>query len=193
MLFRSPPVVVEVGTGDSLLLTGTVLSFDTSEDHGVVYEDGEVLVTGDIIVCVGEAGACAVHGEAYETATLIHTDGVISPGLVDAHNHMNYNVFDEWVPDPPRCFGHRSEWADDPTYEAHIEPYTVHRSRNTHFCPTAKYAEIRSLINGTTTLQGDRSDGRGRALQWSRPLGTRSGVLLGPGEEIGRASCRERV
>ena len=39
---------------------------------------------------------------------------------------------------------------------------------------------------------GDRSDWRGRALQWSRPLGTRSGVLLGPGEvtrgrEIGRA------
>lgn len=153
---QSPPAeVLQTGT-KGLLLRGVVLT-----PSGVL-DPGDVLVIDNLITCVkadctGETGA----GEA----TWIDTHGTISPGLIDSHNHLAYNFLPEWVPNPPKTFNNRYEWADDPQYEAHIEPYAAHRSSNSHYCPGAKWGELRSVVHGTTTMQGQPS-AAGSCINW---------------------------
>lgn len=154
----APAAVVKTGTS-GLLLRGVVLAPDS------VLDPGEVLVVGDKIACVakdcsGEPGAA--------TATIVDTHGTISPGLIDCHNHMSYNFLGEWKPKPAKFFNNRYEWSDDPAYEAHIEPYAKHRSKSTHFCPASKWAELRSIIHGTTTMQGQPSAASSCIKGWVR-------------------------
>ncbi|NMC71654.1 MAG: amidohydrolase family protein [Myxococcales bacterium] len=140
-----PAEVLRVGTG-GIVLRGVVLAPDRAIDPGEVYVAGDGNIACVAADCGGAPGA--------SSATWVDTHGVISPGLIDAHNHIAYNFLPEWVPDPPRLFRNRYEWADDPQYEAHILPYAAHRSAGTHYCPAAKWGELRSLIHGTTTVQG---------------------------------------
>ena len=140
----APAEVIRVGSG-GFLLRGVVLAPDGAIDPG------EVLIEGDTITCV-EADCSSAPGAA--SVTIIETHGTISPGLIDGHNHLPYNFLPEWVPDPMRLFGNRYEWADDETYEAHVLPYTAHRSSGSHFCPAAKWGELRAIVHGTTTVQG---------------------------------------
>jgi 5-methylthioadenosine/S-adenosylhomocysteine deaminase len=144
---RTPPAdILQAGTADALLLRGTVLAPDQ------VLDPGDVLIQGDTITCV--AADCTSAPGASD-ATWIDTHGIISPGLIDAHNHLAYNFLPEWIPDPPgTLFQNRYEWADLPDYEEFIAPYANHRSTGTHFCPAAKWGELRSLIHATTTVQG---------------------------------------
>ncbi len=151
----APAQVVSTGTG-GLLLRGTVLT------PGGVLSPGEVLVINEYITCV--AASCAGETGA-STATVIETNGIISAGLIDAHNHQSYNFFPEWVPDPPQLFGNRYQWAENPQYEEFILPYSKHRSANTHFCPGSKWAELRCMAHGTTTLQGQPS-ASGSCINW---------------------------
>ncbi|MFH2011024.1 MAG: amidohydrolase family protein [bacterium] len=152
----APAQILQSGT-NGLLLRGVVLT-----PTGVL-DPGEVLVEGDSITCV--AADCTAAPGATQ-ATWIDTNGTISPGLIDCHNHMSYNFLPEWVPNPPQYFNNRYEWANDPAYEAHIEPYSAHRSANTHFCPASKWAELRSLVHGTTTMQGQPS-ASGSCINWA--------------------------
>lgn len=136
--------IVQIGTG-GLLLRGVVLA-----PSGPI-DPGEVFIVGETITCV--AADCSAEMGAMD-ATIIDTGGVISPGLIDSHNHVQYDFLPEWIPDPMRVFGNRYEWSDDTLYEAHIEPYAAHRSTGTHFCPGAKWGEIRAMIHGATTMMG---------------------------------------
>lgn len=141
----APPVEVHEGAG-AMLLRGVVLAPDGALDPG------EVLIEGDTIRCV--AADCSDETAA-DGATVLDTHGVISPGLIDGHNHLPYDFLPEWVPDPVRFFDNRYQWADDPDYEEFIRPYAAHRSKGTHFCPAAKWGELRALVHGTTTVQGE--------------------------------------
>jgi cytosine/adenosine deaminase-related metal-dependent hydrolase len=138
------PEVLRMGTG-GFLLRGVVLA------PGAVLDPGEVLVVGDTITCV--AADCSGEPSA-DTVTLIDTHGTISPGLIDAHNHLTYDFLPEWVPDPLQIFNDRYAWANDPDYEAHIAPFGDGRSRGDHICPGAKWGELRALMHGTTTVEG---------------------------------------
>ncbi len=144
----SPPAAIVNQGAENLLLRGVVLTPDA------VLDPGEVLVIGNKIACVA-ADCSKATGAA--TATVVQTNGTISPGLIDCHNHMSYNFLGEWVPKPAKVFNNRYEWSDDPAYEKHILPYSKHRSKSTHFCPGSKWAELRSLVHGTTTMQGQPS------------------------------------
>lgn len=144
----SPPAAIVSQGKAGFLLRGVVLAPEK------VINPGEVLVIGDKIACVAEdcSGTTGAN-----TATIIETNGTISPGLVDCHNHMSYNFLGEWIPKPAKVFNNRYEWSDDPAYEKHILPYAANRSKSSHFCPASKWAELRSLIHGTTTMQGQPS------------------------------------
>ena len=52
---------------------------------------GEVLIDGDIIACVAESCAAAPTADL---ATVVATHGIIFPGLIDTHNHVQYDIFD---------------------------------------------------------------------------------------------------
>ncbi|MEC9440973.1 MAG: amidohydrolase family protein [Myxococcota bacterium] len=140
------PLEVSAGDGkDKVLLRGLVLT-----PEGPL-EDGEVLIENTFITCVGTS--CAGRPEA-SGATIIETHGIISPGLIDSHNHLPYNFLKEWVPPNNQLYTNRYQWADEPSYEEFVRPLTAHRSTNTHFCPAARWGELRSLLHGTTTMMG---------------------------------------
>lgn len=81
------------------MLTGTVVSPTT------VYE-GQVLVEGERITCAGPGTDCQSQAGA-QGATIIHTKGIIAPGLIDAHNHILFDIFDgdDWLPNIPSSCG----------------------------------------------------------------------------------------
>jgi cytosine/adenosine deaminase-related metal-dependent hydrolase len=142
------PKPLEVSAGDNknkILLRGLVLT-----PQGPL-ENGEVLIENTFITCVGTG--CVGRPEA-SGAIIIDTHGIISPGLIDSHNHLPYNFLKEWVPPNNQLFTNRYQWADDPSYEEFVRPLTAHRSSNSHFCPAARWGELRSLLHGTTTMMG---------------------------------------
>lgn len=137
-----PAEVTRTGSG-GLLLRGTVLT-----PTGAI--TGEVLVVGNAITCV--AADCSGMPMA-GTVTVIDTHAVISPGLVDAHNHLTYDFLPEWV--PPHMYTNRYDWADDPSYNTFVQPEADGGSTGAFVCPSTKWAELRCLVHGTTTVQGE--------------------------------------
>lgn len=143
----SPPAVIEREGRGAFLLRGVVLAPDR------VIDPGEVLVIGADITCVAESCASAPGAEG---ATVIRTNGIISPGLVDAHNHLTYNFLPEWV--GGQLYGNRYQWADVTSYEDHVRPFSDGRNLNERICPAAKWGELRSIVHGTTTVQGQSAN-----------------------------------
>lgn len=141
---QAPMTIVRQGTG-GLLLHGTVLT-----PYGGLSKS-QVLIVGNSIVCVAED---CTEATGASNATWIATGGVISPGLIDAHNHLIYNFLPEWVPPAGEVFTNRYQWADHPDYEAHIAPIATHRVTGSHVCPASRWGELRSLLHGTTTIMG---------------------------------------
>ncbi len=139
----APPSTIERMGTSGLLLRGTVLT-----PTGPL-TPGEVLVVGNTIQCV--AASCASHPMASD-ATVIATNGVISPGLIDGHNHATYDFLPEWVAGD--LFDSRYDWRSDAAYSAHIAPESDGGTRGEMVCPATKWAELRSIVHGTTTIQG---------------------------------------
>ncbi|MBZ0115655.1 MAG: hypothetical protein K8H88_01580, partial [Sandaracinaceae bacterium] len=136
--------IVRTGSG-GLLLRGTVLA-----PAGPI-AGGEVLVIGNSIACVAQD--CGSDPRA-AGVTVIDTHATISAGLIDGHNHLTYNFLPEWIPDPMRLFGSRYDWRADPDYSAHTQPESDGGTRGAFVCPATKWAELRSIVHGTTTVQG---------------------------------------
>jgi len=142
----SPPASIEREGSGGFLLRGTVLT-----PTGPLA--GDVLIVGDTITCV--AADCSGEASA-DTVTVIETFGVISPGLVDAHNHLTYDFLPEW--EAGTTYGNRYEWTDVADYETHILPFTDGRNENARICPGAKWGELRSIVHGTTTVMGQSAN-----------------------------------
>jgi hypothetical protein len=90
-----PEATIQVGAPNRVLLIGTVVTPDTTFD-------GQVLVEGDTLTCVKPGTDCANEGGA-QGATVIDTNGVIAPGLIDTHNHILFDIFgnEHWIPNLP--------------------------------------------------------------------------------------------
>ncbi len=150
----------DASAGSSLMLVGTIVTPDT-----VV--TGEVLVHGDTIVCVG---ACDNDPNA-AGATIVQTNGIIAPGLIDTHNHILFDIFDndDWV--PPATYTNHDQWTTDPRYQAMLDvkqclandsqgkptwcantPYGT--ASGSLRCEMDKWGELKALIAGTTSVVG---------------------------------------
>ncbi|MCL2823700.1 MAG: hypothetical protein FWD57_06890, partial [Polyangiaceae bacterium] len=89
---EGPDAVIEPGATNRFLLTGTVVTPDT-------YYEGQVLVEANKLTCVKPGNECEGRPGA-NGATIIHTKGIIAPGLIDTHNHILFDIFEDrhWVP-----------------------------------------------------------------------------------------------
>lgn len=163
----APPTVTRTGTG-GVLLRGNLLT-----PTGPL--SGELLVVGNRITCV--AASCAGMPSA-DTVTVIDTHGAtISPGMLDAHDHLSYDFIPEWVPSPPRLFASRYEWRGDAAYGDWVEPENVTAA----VCAGSKWGELRSIIHGTTTVQGQSpSAGIGCLDRLARNADVYHGLYDGP-------------
>ena len=125
------------GTGEALVVRGDVLDLDT------VYQGGEVLVDGwGFIVYVGcrDDRPPALNGLAATASEISCRDGVISPGMINAHTHTGYDSnFPFTLPDR---YEHRNDW----------RPFYSWSYGNDL---QQAYAEIRHVMSGTTaTVSG---------------------------------------
>ncbi|MCC6994500.1 MAG: amidohydrolase family protein [Deltaproteobacteria bacterium] len=139
-----PPATITPGAADRFLFVGTVLT-----PTGPMA--GEVLVEGVRITCV--AASCSAMPGA-TGATVVRTSGVISPGLVETHNHGLFNIFDEADWNPGRFYQNHNNWTSDTRYGQVVDAkqYLNGEGSPVDFtCELDKYAEVKALISGTTS------------------------------------------
>ena len=133
-----PECTPQTGSGDLMALSGVVLTVD-GPVAGVVKWDRS---TG-VIECVGDS--CDLTD-----TTLVCSEGVISPGLIDGHNHMQYNALVPWQHD--ELFISRYDWQSDGDYYDYREVWDG--IANPYKCEIGRWAELRTLVGGGTSVVG---------------------------------------
>jgi cytosine/adenosine deaminase-related metal-dependent hydrolase len=142
------PEVISTGVAGAYLLRGLVVGPDAAFA-------GEVLVVGSTLTCV--AASCATTTGA-STATVIDTHGTIFPGLVDTHNHILFDVFDETDWTPSKVYTNHNQWTAEDKYNelVNAKQYLNGESGSPwdYGCEMDKYGELKGLVAGTTSILG---------------------------------------
>ena len=126
--------------GPSYALHGMLLLPGGAQDGYVVVKDERISLVTPLRTAV-PAGV-----------TVVETGGVISPGLIDLHNHVAYNFIPFW--DSGKRWQNRYQWAKASAYTTAVKnPYNAVKGAN-NLCEAVKYGEYRALVGGTTTIQG---------------------------------------
>jgi hypothetical protein len=133
-----PDCEPQTGSSGFVALSGVVLTGDGPEAGHVVYSPVE-----GRILCAG--ASCDVSRDK-----VICTEGVISPGLINTHDHMQYNVLPPWQHD--QLFDDRYDWRSDDDYWDYRTAYDAIEDDNG--CDIMKWAELRSLVSGATSGVG---------------------------------------
>lgn len=135
----------EVVQGTSgMLLVGDVLV------PGEVFEQGSVLVDDNgVIQCVG----CDCAAQATDATQVICPDAVISPGLINAHDHVGWMGADPWVAsengvDSELRWEHRHDWRKGKRGNPKIS--TQGGSSN----DDKAWGELRFVMGGATSIFG---------------------------------------
>lgn len=111
---------------------------------------GKMVVQGDTITCIGKD--CA---EPPGATRVVAKGAYFLPGFIDAHQHMSFNFMPRWK--NTRVYPNRYEWQKDPDHLAFVAP-RAHYTDNETGCAMVKYAEVRALMSGVTTVQGSGED-----------------------------------
>jgi hypothetical protein len=179
-----PTAACEATAGSAaILVTADVLT------PGEVFEGGQVLIdaTGHI-TCVG----CDCSAGAAGATTIVCPDGVISPGLINAHEHLTY----QGTPytNTGERYEHRHDWRRG--LRGHTEINAPGSAPGTRIM----WAELRMVMGGATSINGSGSAaGFLRNLDGNRmegldqpeveyqtfPLGDSGGTLLTSGCSYG--------
>jgi len=119
---------------------------------GVVLKDGETLMGGQVLVNALGVITCAqcdcAEAAGAEDATQISCPtGVISPGLINPHEHLTY-------PDKPYVgteerYEHRGEWRTGANSHT-----TIRNGGSKSSADVVGYAELRHVMAGTTSIAG---------------------------------------
>jgi len=129
---------VTPGDGTAVLLRGTVLG------RGTVYENGAVLYDGSSIACVG--CDCGASPEATGATRVDCADAVISPGLINPHDHITYTEGSP-IDHGATRYNHRHEWRR-----------TLSAPQNSHGTGATsagtRWGEVRMLLSGVTSMVG---------------------------------------
>ncbi len=169
----------EVAAGDA----NTALVGDVLSPEGI-YRGGTVLVdTSGTITCVG--CDCDPAGATVVTCP----EGVISPGLINSHDHITFSQNDPYT-DTGERYEHRHDWRRG------LRGHTEINAAGSASGDQMKWAELRFLIGGATSTIGSGStDGFLRNLDRNAqeglgqppveyatfPLGDSNGTLLDQG------------
>ncbi|MCA9523503.1 MAG: amidohydrolase family protein [Myxococcales bacterium] len=147
------PCSPQSGDPNIFLLKGTVVTPD------IVFTNGEVLFSKSTgrIICAGES--CSGQSEA-ANATVICTDGLIYPGLIDSHQHLHYNAIGPWQ-HTGQLFQNRYQWRGNSGYKNYValvgSKLNAVNTNVDYQCRIQKLAEVRLVMSGTTSVQGSLS------------------------------------
>ena len=155
-------------TGDptkGILLEGTVLG-----ESGPF--EGQVLTLPDGTIGCAEPGKVCEADPAAAGVAHVTIDGVISPGLVDTHNHILFDIFDDsdWL--PKQLYKNHDDWTkntNEPRYTVMVDVKqcledasqgkpvwcpTRFNSTGNLKCEMEKWGEMKGLAAGTTAIVG---------------------------------------
>lgn len=135
-----------------LVLKGDVVTMDSAM---TVIPDGRVVIRGERILAVLKPGESMPESLHLTNAVTLDTDGFIFPGLIDAHNHTEYNMLPLWQ--VPKRYDNRDQWRSAKQYKRDItQPKTLlTESKYLNLsAQVVKYAEVKSLLGGQTAVQG---------------------------------------
>lgn len=139
-------VVMRPRASDGFVLCGCVLQPDRVLERGYV----EVHPDGTI---------SAVTEKRPGHARLLETDGIVLPGLLDLHNHPEWNVFPAW--EPPMLYANRYEWRQSALYHQLVAGPQTRLIEGLPPQTQLRYSEIRAVIGGVTAIQGAASSDAG--------------------------------
>jgi hypothetical protein len=125
------------GSDGTVALSGVLLTPEGAQAGTVVYDPADGRIS-----CVGDCDT--------DSSELICTQGVISPGLIDTHNHLQYNVIPPWEHDA--LFADRYDWRSDGDYWDYRTAYD--EIEDDYGCEIMKWAELRVLVGGGTSAVG---------------------------------------
>jgi hypothetical protein len=141
----------------SYVLTGRVVTM-TSEQG--VLNDGHIYIVDGTIVEVW-SGPTPSHINI-DGVPVYETEGTIFPGLIDLHNHYHYNYLPLWdyTPENGQFYTNRYQWKDNPNYRPEVswpKVFMLEGGRWGLSDEAVKYAEVKSIVGGTTAIQGGPS------------------------------------
>ncbi|MEM9070168.1 MAG: lamin tail domain-containing protein [Myxococcota bacterium] len=138
--------VCEVTAGnDAKLITGDVLT------PGRVFRGGQVLVdAAGMIACVG--CDCSGEGAAAGATAIVCPDGVVSPGLINGHDHITFDngrPYGESGQETEERYEHRHDWRRG--LRGHLRINSRGGRARTE---EMQWTELRQLMSGSTSVFG---------------------------------------
>jgi|GEM_PF-1113868 len=141
------PCVPAAGSTRFVRVRGTVVTPDR------VICDGEVLFSAETgrIACVGPDCSASPNARG---AQVVCSEGVIFPGLIDPHQHADYNHMPVFRHE--RRYDNRNTWREhEPLYDTFKIPHRPFGSTSrTNQRLAQRYAEVRLAFAGTTSMSG---------------------------------------
>lgn len=134
----TPRIDVKPGLDHRLLITGNIAL------KGGIAEDGQILIGEDgKILCIGDE--CATKGKG--ATLLIGHNVLISPGLINAHDHLNYDHQKpgDWGTER---YDQRNDWRKGLRGHTQI-PYSCNKTDD-----AVSWTEMRQVMAGTTSIAG---------------------------------------
>jgi 5-methylthioadenosine/S-adenosylhomocysteine deaminase len=132
---------------NDIVLLGRVLTVD--EDRSVQAR-GAVYIHEGLIDAVQAEAAAPPAG--FAQARRVRTGGLITPGLIDLHNHLAYNTLPLWT-GRDAAYTTRYQWPGAPTYQSDVSNPAQALGIA---APAAalRYAEVKAVVGGVTAIQG---------------------------------------
>lgn len=151
----------------SVALTGTLV---TPQD---IVPNGTVLLEQKIV-------AAGAQVQIPTGTKIIHINGILTPGLIDLHNHLTWNVFPRWK--PMKESGNRYDWQQTPAYKVLMDaPHSALVSEGLE-CEMERYAEVKAISEGETSVVGGMyaacDQGLARNLDYDAELGSGLGEII---------------
>jgi len=137
---------------DCFGISGTIVTMESEDD---VFR-GYVVIKDGLIESVNKNSGSKIEQPG---CLIFETDNLIFPALIDTHNHPTWGMFPLWK--VPQKFDNRYDWQKDTDYiESVQKPHglLVDTSNYNYTIEAMKYEEVKSLVGGTTVLQGSYSD-----------------------------------
>jgi cytosine/adenosine deaminase-related metal-dependent hydrolase len=94
--------------------------------------------------------------------TVIETNGIIFPGLIDGHGHVEYNHIP--IADLGKRYQDRDQWPGAALYQTLVKDPKNAVTKAGLQCEAVKHGEIRGLVGGTTGIQGTPAIACARSL-----------------------------
>jgi len=155
--------------GTTLVLRGTILTMDESLGANDVVTGAVVIVGGKIQKILGANDPLPTGaGVTVLPSATGPTDWVISPGMINMHNHHAYNTARIYTELP--LYQNTYQWRDEDYYESWIQapkrmftgasadPVSLglpaSQKRIGYAGLEGRYSEVKEIISGTTSTQG---------------------------------------